>query len=1133
MLIKLNAEAFDYKKSKCIFGGDWNVVLNSELDKKSTRNPDCPNPRFRDSLKLLMDEYDMVDCWRLAHPNLKKFTCRSGKHGPNVTQSRIDIFFISEALLNTLTSAKIEAGFKSDHNFITISLRLSDLKRGKGTWKFNNDLLKDKTYVELIKALLQEEIESNNHYEDKGFLWDYLKMRIRSETMLYSGKIHKEKRNDLKRLTAELEILDSAYMDTPTDDLYQQLFSIKREIEENNKEKLSGSIFRSKCDWAEHGEKNSKYFLNLEKYNYANKCISSLNCNGNTVTTEKEVLTEIKTFYEKLYSSNQIDQEQLNKTLTNIPKLSIDQKSLTKGLVTYEECLKALKSLSNGKTPGMDGITADFYKLFWIDISQVVLDSINHAFLKGEMSSDQRRGIISLSPKKGKVRSFLKNWRPITLLTVDYKLLAKALALRLGTILPDYIDETQFGYIKDRYIGENIRCIMDLNDLCKKENKQAYGIQIDFEKAFDSVSWDFMFICLEKMNFDPDFIKWVKILYKNTSSCVTNNGHKTDFFELKKGVHQGCPLSALLFIILVQVLQHMLNENKDIKGIKVGNTEIKILQMADDTTILTSEIEDIPKILDLLITFQEISGLKTNVDKTIAYVIGQKRDKYPPENDFGLKWSKGTINLLGVTLGEDTNLSIDENFKKRIEGIETLTKIWAGRNLSMKGKLTIINSLLVPKLIYPCTILDVPDEIVKQATECIKTFFWNWKQPKIKVDTLVRNIEDGGLKFPCLDCRIKSWKTIWAIRAIRLEHKNPLWTRIVDKLLPEGINLTYLLQCKPRAKFLEKWCPNMPIFYRSIIENWVKVKSDVNYCTIESIKKECLWLNRDIVVKNEPLYHANSLQHNLKYVGDVLDANNDFKSANDLNRTFGTNLTFLDMLRVRLTLPQKWKQILSGEMEEVKIDEVLYNRLNSIKTLKTKTIYWEILSKHHDCSSPTNIHINWMNYYNIDESTMKNYYLLPYKVTRWTTLQALQYKIIYKIINCNYWLHKIKILDSPKCRFCDKEETLTHFLFSCKATKQFWHAMLTWYNTITLENIDELTERDIILGYNKDENIPLNSCILIGKAMIYKGKNQNTQPNIYAFHLDLKEYIGIELNIHKKNNSYDTLLDILGALLDI
>ena len=101
------------------------------------------------------------------------------------------------------------------------------------------------------------------------------------------------------------------------------------------------------------------------------------------------------------------------------------------------------------------------------------------------------------------------------------------MALRLKDILPDYIDESQFGYIKDRYIGENMRCVIDLNTMCKRNNTEAYAIQIDFEKAFDSVNWEFMLNSLKHMNFDDDFVRWVKILYKNTNSCVANNGYKT------------------------------------------------------------------------------------------------------------------------------------------------------------------------------------------------------------------------------------------------------------------------------------------------------------------------------------------------------------------------------------------------------------------------------------------------------------------------------------------------------------------------------------------------------------------------------------------------------------------------------
>ena len=104
-------------------------------------------------------------------------------------------------------------------------------------------------------------------------------------------------------------------MDNPTDDIHLELASVKRELEECNKEKLEGTIFRSKCEWAEHGEKTSKY-------NYTNKCITSLECGGKMVTEEKEVLSEIKKYYEKLYSSNRINRKKLDEVLTDIPKLT-------------------------------------------------------------------------------------------------------------------------------------------------------------------------------------------------------------------------------------------------------------------------------------------------------------------------------------------------------------------------------------------------------------------------------------------------------------------------------------------------------------------------------------------------------------------------------------------------------------------------------------------------------------------------------------------------------------------------------------------------------------------------------------------------------------------------------------------
>jgi hypothetical protein len=952
--------------------------------------------------------------------------------------------------------------------------------------------------------------------------------------MTYTGAIQKLKRDNPKKIMDEIEKWDIEYANNPNDNSYLQLETANGELENLNKEKLASSVFRSKCEWVEEGERNSIYFLNLEKYNYTNKQITSLDVRGKTVDKGPEILKEIKDYYEKLYSLNDIDKIRLRDVLAEAPKLNLDQKSKTKGLITYNECLKALKSLSNGKTPGLDGISTDFYKFFWIDISATVVESINYAFEKGEMSADQRSGIITLSPKKNKIRTLLKNWRPITLLTVDYKILAKALAIRLKTILPDYIDESQFGYVKDRYIGENIRCVIDLNTLCVKENKDAYAIQIDFEKAFDSVNWDFMLISLEQMNFDPDFIKWVRILYTNTNSCVQNNGHKTGKFDLRRGVHQGCPLSALLFIILVQVLQQMLVNRKDISGLVVGDKEIKNLQMADDTTIFTSNAEDVPKIVEVLNQFRAISGLKTNIEKTIAYRLGKNHNVEVPE-DLGLNWGKFPINLLGITISDDIDILKAENFIKRIESIESLTKIWSSRNLSMKGKLTIINALLIPKLIYPCTILDVPGDVITQATNVIKSFFWNWKRPKIKLDTLVRKIDTGGIKFPCLDCKIKSWKTLWAIRALKMTNKIPLWVRIVNSLLPRGITFNYLLNCKPTKKALDTYCPHLPTFYKNIVLNWAEVNSSTEYTTIDTIRNEGIWLNRKITVNNNTLFCENAMLNNIHLLSDVLDDRNVFLSHVDINNRSNARLTFLDMLKIRLTIPQQWKNILQNKEQEIHTEENLYKKFHNLKTLKTKDVYCNILGMNHDCISQSNSIIYWKLRYKYDNEVMMKVFKLPYIVTRRTDLQSLQYKITYKIINCNYWLHKLQIIDSPKCRFCEEEETMEHFFFACKVTKQFWKAFQTWWIGITGHELKIIEEKDVILGYfNTDsEHIILNRCLLIGKSMIYKKKNTTLQPDIYAFHCDLKEYILIERKISSDLNTIAKLENEWGDILDI
>ena len=283
---------------------------------------------------------------------------------------------------------------------------------------------------------------------------------------------------------------------------------------------------------------------------------------------------------------------------------------------------KALKQLKNDKSPGNDGFTTNFYKFFWPDIKHLLFESYNYSFETGMLTNDQKRGILNLIPKADKDLRFLKNWRPVSLLNTDYKILTKALANRIQKVLPKLIQADQVGYMKNRYIGENIRIIEDIMNYTDLERLPGFIILVDFEKAFDSVEWLFLFRTLKSFNFGPSFLKWIEILYNKIESCVSNNGYFSKYFELSRGIRQGCPISALLFILVAEVMAIKIRNDEKVCGIKFRNIEYKICQLADDTTIFVKDTDSIMQLLSVMKKFQNCSGLKINVEKTEVIPVG-------------------------------------------------------------------------------------------------------------------------------------------------------------------------------------------------------------------------------------------------------------------------------------------------------------------------------------------------------------------------------------------------------------------------------------------------------------------------------------------------------------------------------
>lgn len=190
---------------------------------------------------------------------------------------------------------------------------------------------------------------------------------------------------------------------------------------------------------------------------------------------------------------------------------------MCEGKILHKECELTLGTFQNNKVPGNDEIPVEFYKGFWTLHSEPFVNCANECFENVEMYNSQKQAVICLIEKKGKDRTLLEKWRPISLVNVDAKLMSKVVANRLKKVLPCIIHYNQTGYVQDRYIGETVRSIFDIMEFTVNENVPGMLIFIDFRKAFDSLELDFIFGCLEAFNFGPAdglrrFIKISKVV---------------------------------------------------------------------------------------------------------------------------------------------------------------------------------------------------------------------------------------------------------------------------------------------------------------------------------------------------------------------------------------------------------------------------------------------------------------------------------------------------------------------------------------------------------------------------------------------------------------------------------------------
>ena len=273
-------------------------------------------------------------------------------------------------------------------------------------------------------------------------------------------------------------------------------------------------------------------------------------------------------------------------------------------IASYNFVVTKFSKMKNNKTPGLDGFLADFFKVFWQKLKFFVLRALNESYTNQCLPLTMRQVVINCIPNGKKPRDLLKNWHPISLANVLYKMGSRVIAARSKSVLPNLISTSQTGFLQDRFIGESTRLIYDIMSYTEGNNIDGLLMLKDFEKAFDSISWKFMYHTLYKFGFTKKFIKWIKLFNTNIKASILQFGFLLDFFSIERGCKQGDPLAPYLFLLCAQILCLLITQNRLIKGITIGNTSFKITQFADDTTLIMDGSESsLVATLNILVQF--------------------------------------------------------------------------------------------------------------------------------------------------------------------------------------------------------------------------------------------------------------------------------------------------------------------------------------------------------------------------------------------------------------------------------------------------------------------------------------------------------------------------------------------------
>ncbi|KAF1331678.1 putative Pollike protein, partial [Globisporangium splendens] len=864
----LDTEGFEDQATHFVLG-DLNTPLDPRLDSSS---PDLRYDPGRSSCLEWLAKLSVVDAWRIHYDTKRVFT------GPLPRKNRLDYILLSEDFYERFydDSKYFLPKHAGDHLAHSVSFRSGSQLHGRGYWKFPRYLLEYPKVVSAIEKEAEMVLDKLRTSTYPGKVWEKWKKSIKSQLQDVQKKLRMQDTAAIEEAQAALDQAAARYRDASTENNrseFEEAMKMYKETVTRTSQYNQDSAFDFQ---AANSEKSTKHFFRPLDTSLRRVSIEEVVTPSGSVSSNPQ---EISLRFLEHWGSEMGDpdnpagrapppDETMQRNLLDsiVRFTSETDRDILNAPVTSHDLADAIRHMKATSAPGMDGLTAGFYQVAPDVFGECLSLVFNDQLRRGVLLPSQRKSAVVLLHKKGS-RAQPGNYRPIALIPVDVKVLSKALTYRLQSVVPDLVHTDQKGFVKGRSIHHHVRFLADLQDLVTSRDEEAYALFLDFEKAFDRVNWDYMFRLLERMGCGSEFVQWVRLLYTEPQAHLVINQNIQPVLFPTRGVKQGDPLSALLFLLTIEPLGNLLRSHEEFGVCLTEDHTSTSVFFADDTTLLGGSIASVQAQLELVEEYCNGSGAKLNLGKSNLMALNRNEicPQLPGVHVLGRAES---VKFLGIPFSQSpVNDDIVNFLEQRFyDGF----KMWYRRARTLRGRLLVAQTMVLSRLWHYTQHVSIPSSVVKRWQSMLNRFVLSRKHDRdashiqlIPKEFLYLPRSEGGLQIPSIEAQLKRQRLQHLLQFMRAASKpdERSWAtpsaELLTAVLPRvgrRTALDFLTVSPLRHGTMIKW-ELISGWWKETWVWWYKIRWEISWHDLPTDERVWCGLNQPIWFHSDPDLH--------------------------------------------------------------------------------------------------------------------------------------------------------------------------------------------------------------------------------------------------------------------------------------